>query len=334
MEKSSDIIQLAWATRKVWPPCIWFSVPGTKHYKNSYYSNLSYSFVNLSITGEACTCCCAHCNAKLLQTMVPATTPEKMCRLVDRLVEKGCQGILVSGGANSNGEVPLLPFQGAIKYAKQQGLRVLVHGGLIRSGTAASLKEAGVDQVLLDVIGHERTIREVYHLDRKPEDYFKSMIACRELGLEIVPHVVIGLHFGHILGEIRALQMIGDMSPQTLVLVILSPLIGTEMAFLEPPPVKEVALVIAKGRVWNPFTPLALGCARPPGQYKRQIERIALDCGVNAIAYPDKSTVAYAQTRGLKTQFSERCCSLIGQNLTYKIEALNEIETEQATERR
>jgi uncharacterized radical SAM superfamily protein len=293
-------------------PGIWFAVPGAKHYKNRYYANHSQSFVNISVTGGRCSCRCAHCQGKLLETMLPATSPEKMQGVVDRLVAKGCQGILVSGGADSAGEVPLLPFIDAIAYAREQGLRVLVHSGIIRRETALGLKEAGVDQVLLDVIGDQDTINQVYHLDRKPEDYLAAMQVCREVGLPIAPHVVIGLHFGRLRGEMRALEMIREVGPQTVVLVILSPMIDTPMAGVEPPPVEEVARLVATARNMFKDVPLTLGCARPPGIYKREVERLAVDSGVNAIAYPDEETVNHALAIGLQTFFTEACCSLLG----------------------
>lgn len=310
--KDHLVIKQAWQIRRAHEPCIWFSAPGAKHYQNRYFANNRYSFVNLSVTGRKCACRCAHCNGKLLETMMPTPTPQEMRRTVDHLVKKGCRGILVSGGADINGEVPLIPFVEAMKYAGERGLRVLVHTGLVQRETAIGLKEAGVDQVLLDVIGDESTIREVYHLNRKPQDYLDSMLACREIGLNIAPHVVIGLHFGRILGEMHALEMIRQADPQALVLVIMSPMGGTLMAEVEPPPVWDVVQVIGTARICNPNVPLTLGCARPPGKYRQDIERLAVDCGVNAIAYPDEATVAYAEGKGLKGFFSEECCSLLG----------------------
>lgn len=287
-----------------------FAAPGAKRYQNSFFKNSRWSFVNISVTGRECACRCAHCGGRLLESMLPARTPEEMRLLVDRLAQKGCRGILVSGGSNANGEVPLLPFAPAIGYAKEKGLRVLVHTGLIARKTAAVLKEAGVDQVLLDVIGDESTIREVYRLERSPEDYLEAMLICREAGLSVAPHVVIGLHYGGIRGEAKALEMISRAAPQALVLVILTPMKGTEMAGVEPPPLEEAAGVIAAARLMNPGIPVALGCARPSGGYKRRLERLAVDCGVNAIAYPDEETVNYARARGLQAVFSEECCSL------------------------
>ncbi|MBW6487302.1 MAG: hypothetical protein K0B01_14250, partial [Syntrophobacterales bacterium] len=182
----------------------------------------------------------------------------------------------------------------------------------IQRETANRLKEAGVDQVLMDVIGAENTIREVCHLTRKPDDYLQSMLYCRDAGLQIAPHVVIGLHFGQIRGEERALEMIRKADPETIVLVILTPARGTAMAGIQPPALDEVARIIATARILNPSTPITLGCARPPGNYKRRAERTAIDCGVNGIAYPDETTVNYAQSRGLKALFTEECCSLLG----------------------
>lgn len=308
-------VQEAWEIRQRFKPEIWFSAPGAKHYENRYYSNHNHYFVNLSVTGEACACRCDHCNGKLLQSMIATPTPLEMRRVVDHLQDMGCRGILISGGANSHGEVPLLPFMDSIAYASQKGLRVLVHSGIINRETAMDLKAARVDQVLMDVIGDRDTIQQVYHLDQRPEDYLRAMLFCREADLNIAPHVVIGLHYGQIRGEIQALKMIQQAQPETIVVVILTPSCGTAMEGLKPPALTEAGEVIAKARTMNPDIPITLGCARPSGQYKREIEIQAVDCGVNGIAYPHEATIAYAQSKGLQTMFSEECCSLIGRNV-------------------
>mgnify|MGYP000867190060 CR=1 FL=1 len=305
------LVQKAWEVRQQFEPEIWFSAPGAKHYENQYYSNHASSFVNLSVTGEACACHCDHCDGKLLQSMIGTPTPIEMRRVVDQLLDKDCRGILVSGGANSKGEVPLLPFMEPIAYASQMGLKVLVHSGLINRETAHNLKGSAVDQVLIDVIGDQNTIRQVYHLDLRPDDYLRAMLLCREVDLNIAPHVVIGLHYGKIRGERRALEMIRQADPEAVILVVLTPASGTAMAVVPPPNIAEVGEIIATARVINPCKPISLGCARPPGQYKRQLEIQAVDRGVNGIAYPDEATVVYAQSKGLQTMFSEECCSLV-----------------------
>ncbi len=302
----------AWEIGRLWDNRIWFAAPGSKHYESRGFKNTPHSFANLSVTGTACALRCEHCNARLLQTMLPAETPAKMRESVDRLIERGCRGILVSGGADSQGEVPLEGYAKAIAYARQRGLTVLVHTGLLGWETALMLKDCGVNQVLMDVIGHSDTIRDVYHLERIPEDYLRSLMLCAEVGLGCAPHVVVGLHFGRILGEYEALSMIRQAECKTLVLVILRPTAGTGMRAVNPPELSEVQEVFSAARVGNPDSFLSLGCAKPAGEYKRLVERAAIDCGFNAIAFPSDEAIAHAVGLGLLPEFSEQCCSIAG----------------------
>ncbi|MDD2585591.1 MAG: radical SAM protein [Syntrophomonadaceae bacterium] len=290
---------------------IFFAVPGAKKYFNYYFSNHPGSFVNLSLTGTSCALNCAHCNAKLLHDMVDVHTPQKFKKVIDHLVRCNCQGILISGGANQNGEVPILPFIDAIAYAREKGLKVIAHTGLITRETARALKQVGVSQVLLDIIGDQDTINRVYHLQKKPEDYLEAMLNCREAGIPFAPHIVIGLHYGQIKGEMKALDMIKKAEPDILVLVVLTPMPGTMMASISPPSINKTEVIIARAREENPQIPVNLGCARPPGEYKKRLERIAVANRLNAIAYPDVETITYAREQGLDIEFVEACCSLV-----------------------
>jgi uncharacterized radical SAM superfamily protein len=219
---------------------------------------------------------------------------------------------LVSGGADANGRVPLDPFLEAIHDAVKKGLDIVVHSGLIDRSTAQGLKQAGVSQVMMDIIGDEQTIQQVYHLNAKPDDYMQAMLNCREAGLSIAPHIVIGLHFGRILGEKRALQMIAAAAPSCLALVVLTPTKNTGMASISPPPLSGVEEIMMAARNMNLDLPLTLGCARPAGSYKKDVEKMAVDLAVNGIAYPEESTVRYTLNKGLTPVFVEECCSLLG----------------------
>jgi len=287
-----------------------FAVPGSRRYENDYFTNNPYSFANVSITGKECARGCAHCKGRVLEWMTPAPTPERLRLVVDNLTERGCKGLLVSGGADRSGEVPLLPYVDALSYARDRGFRVVVHSGLIDQETARGLKDAGVEQVMLEVVADEDTIRDVLHMDCTPEDFLHSMLACRSVGLSIAPHVVIGLHFGSIRSESQALRTIREAEPRAVVLVVLQPLRDTPMAAVRPPSVEQVQSIMAVAREYYPDTPLALGCAGPRGLAKGRIEQIAIDTGMDAIAYPEVGTIAYAESKGLGWEFSELCCSL------------------------
>ena len=290
---------------------IGFAVSGIKHYENDYYKNSPSSFAAFSVTGTECGCRCAHCDASLLQTMADAGTPEKFISLVDKAAASGCTGILVSGGSDSGGAVPLLTSMEGIRYAKNKGLRVLVHTGLLDQKTALALKATNADQILLDVIGSEKTIRSVYGISKTPEDYFNSMVYCNDAGLEMAPHIVAGLDFGKIEGEYRAIDLISRAGAEKLVLAVLVPKRRTAMENNAPPALCEVMDLFRYASEKLKNCSITLGCARPH-IYSGGLEKAAVDLGFSAIAYPHEETIRYAESLGLETVFFEECCSLSG----------------------
>ena len=141
---------------------------------------------------------------------------------------------------------------------------------------------------MLDIIGADETIRDVYHLDLTTADFDRSLRVLADHGLRIIPHIVLGLHYGQFLGEHRALEMVTDHSVSTLILVVLVPLVGTPMAHLPPPPTDDVTAFFATARAAAPAIPVNLGCARPMGQIKIDLDQAAVDLGLNGIAYPGR----------------------------------------------
>jgi uncharacterized radical SAM superfamily protein len=289
---------------------IGFSAPGIKHYDNIFYTNDPFSFAALSVTGGRCDLGCAHCNGALLSGMYDASTNEKFIECVDKLTEKGCKGILVSGGSGADGSVPVLSCLKGIGYAKEKGLIVVVHTGLTGRKTAAKLKSANVDQILLDVVGSGNTIRRVYGTDKKPEDYYRSMLICREVGLKIAPHLVIGLDHGQIEGEYDAIGMVHRAKAETFVMAVLTPKRGTKMQDVPPPGLEDVLKVFRYASDVLGETKITLGCARPY-DYTLELEKSAVDLGFDAIAYPHTEAIRYAEQTGFETYFTRKCCSLL-----------------------
>jgi len=301
----------AWEVRQCHHPAdLVFAVPGAKRYETEHYRNTPHRFVSISLTGRQCALGCDHCRSQLLAGMLPAPTPDALLALGQRLVERGCEGALISGGADINGAVPLKSHLPAIARLKQWGLCILVHTGLLDRETAEGLKAAGVDQGRLDVGGDAATIRQGLHLDRSPDDYAETLALLCEVGIPVAPHVVIGLHFGQLRGELAALEMISQTEAEVIVLVVLRPLPHTPMANLPAVEPEAVGRLAAAARLLNPKVPLTLGCARPAGPTKIEIERRAVLAGVNSVAYPDPATVCLADELGLHTSFVESCCTL------------------------
>ncbi len=267
-------------------------------------------FESISITGASCALQCDHCRGHLLHTMRPASAGnfEKVLRAT---IEGGARGVLVSGGSGKDGKVPILPHVGALRRAKDHyGIDVVIHSGFMEDGEIRALQEAGIDGIMFDFPGSSETIKSVCHLDKTPAEYARMVTTCKEVGIPVMPHVIIGLDWGQVKGEVEALSMLGQLKPDVLVLVILMPFPGTPMADLVPD-IGQVERVILAARILNPDIPIQLGCAKPQGDFKERVERFAVECGVNGIAYPIDETVSRAREIGLEPAFHDDCCSLV-----------------------
>ena len=289
-----------------------FYAPSFTYYDTSFYRSSATDFPTISVTGSGCALNCKHCGSLVLETMHPVKSSEQLFELCSTLKKKGAHGCLISGGCKPDGSVPIDKFVKGIARVKENlGLTVLVHTGIINQTTANALSKAKVDSALVDIIGSNDTIREIYRLNVRVEDYVRSLSALQESGMPFVPHVIVGLHYGKLEGEFQALQMIRNYTPSALVIIAFMPIHGTEMAQLDPPEPVDVAKVITCARLMFPETPLAIGCMRPKGKHRVQTDVMAVKAGVDAIAFPTEEAVEFAQQHGRTTSFSPLCCSQI-----------------------
>jgi len=298
--------------RANFPDVMDFYAPGLKRWQTSeWVPDNPRRFLPVSVTGSACALSCDHCQAKVLDGMISVRAGEDLYTLAQRLREQGSEGLLVSGGSTRTGGVPLLPHLRHIPRIREElGMKVIVHSGVVSPALAAGLAEAGADGVMLDIIGADETLHEVYHLDLTVADMDRSLRLLTGHGLRVIPHIVLGLHYGRLLGERRALELVASYPVSTLILVVLVPLVGTPMAHIPPPPVEEVSGFFGTARLAAPTTTINLGCARPLGPVKAELDQAAIDLGLNGIAYPADGAIAYARSRGLQPRLYEYCCSL------------------------
>ena len=291
---------------------IYFYAPSFMYYKTSYYCSSPKDFPTISVTGKGCALECKHCGGKVLETMYPATTPEKLFELGAKLKSKGALGCLISGGCLSDGSVPLDKFVDTIGRIKHElGLTVFVHTGIVDFATAKRLKNADVDAALIDIIGSDETIKEIYNLNVSVRDYEISLKALNDSSIIFVPHVIVGLHYGKLKGEFHALKMISQYEPSAIVIIAFMPIHGTEMANIKPPEPEKIAKVIAVARLMFPHKPIVLGCMRPKGQHRVKTDILAIKAGVNAIAFPTEEATKFAENQGYAIAFSSLCCSQI-----------------------
>jgi uncharacterized radical SAM superfamily protein len=239
--------------------------------------------------------------------MESTITPESLFDRCQEIKTMGGEGVLISGGSDSKGYVPLERFTDAIQRVKSElDLEVVIHTGLVSEETAQGLAEAEIDAAMLDIIGDERVSREVYHIEDGPRKMRHSL----DIGIPTVPHVLVGLDFGKLAGEVEALDLIAQGNPAAVVIIALSPLRRTPMEGVNPPTPEDIGRIMTVARLGMKEVPILLGCARPMGNHKIETDRYAILSGANGIALISQEGVEIAGENGLNPVFLDVCCSL------------------------
>jgi uncharacterized radical SAM superfamily protein len=295
-----------------------FSTPTFKEYESSELQSCGKnSFPAFSITAGGCALMCDHCEARILEPMIPAVKPEHLDRKVRHLIEtEDLQGFLLSGGSNKRTEIRYSRFYPVVEKLKRDfpHLRIAIHTALTDEAGAKEMEAAGVDVAMLDIIGAEETIRDVYHLDRPVDDFEATVAALCSTSMQISPHIVIGLHYGRILGEENALDILSRHDTKALVLVVIMPFYAKPGTFATPD-TAEVGRIFLEARRRLPDRQVLLGCARPPGMHKRVTDAYAVMAGLDGIAFPADGAVAVAGMTGRPFHQAHACCSIkLGEN--------------------
>ena len=271
------------------------------------------SFPAFSITAGACALNCDHCQAKILDPMIPATDPAMLERKVrDLVLLQDLQGFLLSGGSNRRNEVPYERYYPTVEKLKREfpHLKIAMHSALLDDVKARRMEAAGVDVAMTDIIGAQETIRDVYHLDRPVEDFERTLAALSATSMDVVPHIVIGLHYGRILGEFNALDIIARHRVSALVLVVVMPYYAPANRPFETVTPEDAARVFVAARERLADVPVQLGCARPAGMHKLITDAYATMAGFDGIAYPAEGIRALATAIGRPVEQAHACCSI------------------------
>ena len=254
----------------------------------------------VSVTGTHCELNCAHCGGHYLQQMKPLTAISQPGDIIGR-------SCLISGGCNRDGKVPLTAVTARLQELKQ-GRRYNLHVGLVDAEDIDKL--AGIaDMVSFDFVGDTATIQEVFGTNHTVDDY----VACYKLLQQsgpVMPHICIGLYGGEIRGEYQALQLLRELGAAGLTFIVFTPTRGTAFADRQPPSLAAVVKLFVKARQLFPDIPLHLGCMRPGGRYRTELDQWAVKSGINTIVNPTPGAVRLARSLDLAMTRGEECCSL------------------------
>lgn len=271
-------------------------------------------FPALSITGNECALGCEHCNKKYLDNMKPILNNSELEEYLLKLADSGGVGILLSGGCDSEGSIPILNFLDTIKKIKNQTKLIInTHTGLLNEETASKLAEANVDIVSFDINMDEEVVRDIYHLEKGLNEYKKGIEILKKYNLTIVPHICIGIHYGKIHKELESLKFIKDsgINPSLIVLIALIPPKHSIIKFEQPKPL-DIAKIVTLTRIIFPTTEISLGCMRPRGRNKNDIEIAAIKAGITRIEIPSPKTLKKIKKENpnLKFKFISACCAI------------------------
>ncbi len=253
----------------------------------------------VSVTGSSCALNCAHCGGHYLQHMVPVNQVAADARW------PGSTSMLISGGCDAEGRIPLAPHLELLATLK--GTRRLNwHVGLVSPGELARIAPYA-DAVSFDFVGDDRTIAEVYGLRCTVDDY----VACLRMlqaSVRVVPHITIGLAGGEIRGERRAIAELSNLGVNSLAFLVFVPTPGTRYAACSPAAPEAVAELIAEARALLPTAKIILGCMRPGGAHRAELDSLAVRAGVNGIVNPTRAAKSLAETMGLTLVALDECC--------------------------
>jgi uncharacterized radical SAM superfamily protein len=286
------------------------------HYEVPELGIYGRDFPSISLTGSTCELMCKHCYGRLLNNMLHVGGPNELVALAMRLRDSGVTGVLLSGGCDRFGRVPFEKYLRVIKYLKGLGLKVFIHSGTVDDVRAKMLRDSGVDAVLIDLVVHEGSVREVIGI-QDVNAYLRTYELLKDYGLTVIPHIIIGLYKGLPSNEFKAIDILYRNPPKAAVFVVFTPYPGTPYESLNPPKPEYVLEVLRYGRERLNGIPLTIGCMRPKTEEYLSVELRAIELGFNGIAFPMTQTLNYLVEKGIPFKVVHECCASIYEYVKY-----------------
>lgn len=256
----------------------------------------------ISTTSNECALSCAHCNGHYLKNMTPINDYKSKTK------GRNISSFLLSGGCSFDGDVPINKHINTIKQLKEEGYKLNAHLGLMDEESLNEICKY-IDTVSFDLVFDEDTIKEVYKINKTKEDYIKAYESIQQK-TEVAPHICIGLKGGDIKGEYEVINYLSQNQPKKVTFIVLIATKGTEYENVNPPNLEKVADILCEARINMPNTEINLGCMRPRGTYRKELDILALNCGINRIVLPSKEAKNKASQMNMTIIESRECCVL------------------------
>ncbi len=291
-----------------------FAVPGSKKYINSFYRNSSGSFKNYSITGGNCELDCKHCKKKLLDGMdIFENSKNGLDKIINGHKNNNLKGILISGGFDHDGKLPIWEYLGIIKELKKScpRLTILAHVGFTDYKEAVKIKDSGIDYVLVNMISGSNAIKNIYNLKNKTEkDYLETIKILEETGNITIPHIIAGIDALNIDSDYRAVKKLAELNIKKLVFVVLKKL-SRNSDTKEFDGYEKLTDLIIYAKESMPDTKISLGCASPSSKKRGRFEISLIENNIDCISFPSQETISFCNEKKIPYRFEEMCCAAV-----------------------
>jgi uncharacterized radical SAM superfamily protein len=248
------------------------------------------------VTGKQCALNCLHCAGNYLEGKWSLNELSDVPKALS---------YLITGGCDIEGRVPILEHMDALSALPEDPTKI-AHTGLVEENEAKELSGL-IDVASFDFVGDDVTIQEIYGLKKKADDYISSYSSLSR-HIPTYPHLTIGLKRGVLAGEIDSLDILTGLGARSIVINVFIPTGGTQLGDLPPPPMEDVRRVI--GRAREEFNGVFMGCMRPGGSYRKELDIMAVEEGVDRIVNPSRPARELAADQGLEVEWREECCIL------------------------
>ena len=239
--------------------------------------------------------------------MRDGSRPGSLLKIAAEAKAAGSMGLLVSGGCDRDGRVPLLPRAEEMLEVKRTGLALNIHTGLLDDDEAKALSGLG-DVLSMDLHQSAHVIKDVLHLTVGAASFESTLKAlCAAAPGRVVPHICAGLEGDNIDNERKCVDLAAKYGAAGLVILVH---VATPGAPLRPdPPIRDgTVLALIDHAVSSLKAPVMLGCMRPRKDHHLEIE--AARHGVSGIANPKERTLRLLMDEGFQIIHRNLCCAL------------------------
>lgn len=240
--------------------------------------------------------------------MLDASSPGSLENIGRKACGEGALGLLISGGCDINGRVPLIERIEEIRALKGMGLLLNVHTGHVDEEEAGTLARTEIDRFSVDLHRSAEVIKNILHQSGGTERYESTLRAlCVKAPGKVVPHICAGLEGDQIVHEKECVDMAAKHEIASLVVLRHMPSTSSKMRPIEPLS-DERFYELIEHAVDRSKVPVLLGCMRPRGS--GQVELECARRGVSGIANLRSDTEKLLCNAGFIIEHRPFCCAL------------------------